>query len=202
MHSRVDWKDYMGAKAARVARKPAPHLQRFLETFDTVHDAKMAFTVYQNCNYLRYVLRQDGCGLVVVKVETVSENDGDDWSQTAKIRRVMCTEHALLQCFYPDNQGVHLGKRALKKFEASLKQYQQDHKPWTVGHEVYHESDIVEEVDIRELIGVVRCYPFNSAEAPEANHFKAPYDEYLTADLIYIGPPFQQSFRKPLRSKT
>jgi len=166
-----------------------------------VHEAKMAFTVYQNCNYLRYVLRQDGCGLVVVKVDTVSENEDDDWSQTATIRRVMTTEHALQQCFYPRTKDINLGKNDLKKFQDTLEDYQKDHKPWTVGHEVYHESDIVQEVDIRELIGVVRCYPFNSAEAPDENHFKAPYDEYMTADLIYIGSPFQQSFRKPLRSR-
>jgi hypothetical protein len=196
--SRVTWIEYMGAKAARVARKPAPHLQRFLETFESVHDAKMEFTVYQQCNYLRYVLRQDGCGVVVVKVETVSENDGDDWSKTATIRRVMSTEHALTQCFAPSDRSVHLGRRALQQFKATVKDYQEQHKPWTVGYEIYHESDIVEEVDIRELIGVVRCYPFRSADAPEGNHFRAPYD-YLTADLIYIGEPFRQSFRRSRR---
>ena len=67
-----------------------------------------------------------------------------------------------------------------------------------MGNEVYHESDVVEEVDIRELIGVVRCYPFRSAEAPGENHFRAPYD-YLEADLIYIGEPFQQSIRRRRR---
>jgi hypothetical protein len=198
-HSRVDWKDYMGAKAARVARKPAPHLLKFLATFDSVHDARMAFTVYQQCIYLRYVLRQDGSGLVVVKVESVSENDGDDWSKTATIRRVMSTKHAIEQCSHKISKELHLGRNDLETFQGTLEQYQRDHKPWTVGYEVYHESDIVEEVDIRELIGVVRCYPFRSAEAPEMNHFRAPYDEYLTADLIYIGEPFRQSFCRKLR---
>ena len=201
MHSRVDWRDYNGAKAPRVTRRPAPLLKRLLGSFQPVHDARMAFTVYQKCNFLRYVLRQDGCGLVVVKVDSVSENDGDDWSKTATIRRVMSTKHALEQCFTKPNNGVHLGRTGLEKFQDTLKQYQRDRKQWTVGCDVYHESDILEEVDIRELIGVVRCYPFSSAEAPEANHFKAPYDEYQTADLIYIGEPFRQSFRKPRRAR-
>jgi hypothetical protein len=155
----------------------------------------MRFTVYQHCNYLGYILRQDYSGLVVVKVETVSENDGDDWSKTATIRRVMPTKHALEQCRCQNDQGINLGRRALLKFSTEVKQYQRRHKPWTVGYEVYHESDVCEDVDIRELIGVVRWYPFRSAEAPEANYFKAPYD-FPTADLIYIGEPFIQTIRR------
>jgi hypothetical protein len=197
-HSKATWTEFMGAKAARVARKPTPHLKRFLGTFEPEHDARLSFTVYQHCNYLRYVLRQDGCGLVVVKVDSVSENDGDDWSKTATIRRVMSTEHAILQCGFEKTKGINLGRRDLMQFKADLEQYQRNHKPWTVGYEVYHESDVVEEVDIRELIGVVRCYPFRSAEAPGEHHFRAPYD-YMEADLIYIGEPFQQSIRRRRR---
>ena len=200
MHSRVDWKEHNGAKAARVTRKPTDLLKRFLTTFVPVHDAKMAFTVYQHCNNLRYVLRQDGVGLVVVKVETVSENDGDDWSKTATIRRVMPTQHAIAECVFRKTQGINLGREELFQFRDTLEEFQREHKSWTVGCYVYHESDVVEEVDIRELIGVLRCYPFSSAEAPEANHFKAPYDEYQTAELIYIGPPFQQTIRNKRRN--
>ena len=133
--------------------------------------------------------------MVVVKVETVSENKNEDWSKTAAIRRVMPTAHALKECFFPKIKGINLGRDGLKQFRDTLEDIQID-KPWTAGCDVYHESDVVEAVDIRELIGVVRCYPFSSAERPEANYFKAPYDEYPTAELIYIGPPFQQSIRK------
>jgi hypothetical protein len=201
MHSRVDWKEHNGAKAPRVTRRPTDLLQRFLKTFVPVHDARMAFTVYQHCNYLMYVLRQDDVGLVVVKVDTVSENDGEDWSKTAKIRRVMTTAHAIEQCHFKKDRGINLGSDELHKFQETLEEFQRVHKPWTVGCDVYHESDVVEDVDIRELIGVVRWYPFGSADAPEANHFKAPYDEYQTAELIYIGQPFQQTIRKARRSK-
>jgi hypothetical protein len=63
-----------------------------------------------------------------------------------------------------------------------------------VGSEVYHESDVVEYADIRELIGVVRTYPFNVEAPPEPNHFRSPYD-YHKADLIFIGPPFLQTIK-------
>jgi hypothetical protein len=185
----------MGAKAAKVTRKPTAHLERFLKSFDSVLNAKMTFTVYQRCNFLRYVLRQDTCGLVVVNVETVSEPVEGDWSKTAKIRRVMSTEHALEQCFSLKSQGIHLGKQDLLRFQATLASYQNDHRQWTVGYEVYHESDVLEDIDIRELIGVVRWYPFRSTEAPDPKYFQAPY-EYPTADLIYIGEPFRQSIRR------
>ena len=149
--------------------------------------------------------------MVVVNVESVSAPDGKDWSKTAKVRRVMPTVHALLECcpkanrcYNQSTKVVHLLKGDLKKFADTLEKCQTEQKPWTLGCHVYHESDVVEEVDIRELIGVARCYPFSSAGAPEANHFnlKAPYDEYQTAELIYIGPPFQQTIRKVLLVKT
>jgi hypothetical protein len=194
--SGVIWKDNMGAKAASVTRKPTAHLRRFLETFETAPDAKMTFTVYANCNYLRYMLRQSFSGLVIVKVEAVFEPVGDgDWSKTARIRRVMSTEHALAECRAKINQGVHLARPDLLKFKESLVSYQKQHRPWTVGYEVYHESDVIENVDIRDLIGVVKWYPFRSRDPPDTRYFPAPYD-VPTADLIYIGDPFLQCIRR------
>ena len=102
------WKEHNGTKAATVTRKPTAHLQRFRDTFKPVPDAGIRFTVYQRCSYLGYVLRQDHSGLVIMKVETVSENDGDDWSKTAKIRRLMPTKHALEQCRSPNDRGINL----------------------------------------------------------------------------------------------
>jgi hypothetical protein len=206
--SSVNWQS---VNAPKVARTPTDHLQKFINSFqlEAGLDAKMAFTVYPMCNDLRYVLRQDWSGLVVVNVESVSAPEGQDWSKTAKVRRVMQTEHALEECcprankcYNQSTKVVHLIRGDLQKFADTLEKCQTEQKPWTLGCYVYHESDVVEDVDIRELIGVVRCYPFSSAGAPEVNHFKAPYDEYQTAELIYIGPPFQQKIRKAQKSKS
>jgi hypothetical protein len=193
--SKVGFKDYQGVISARVTRRPAPLLRCFLGRLDTVLNAKLTFDVYLHCNFLRYILRQSWSGLVVVKIEALREPaDGDDWSKTAQIRRIMCTKHALEQCEDEPDVGPHLGKESLEKFKKSLEYYQRDQKPWTVGKEVYHESDVVEDVDVRELIGVVRWYPFRSSEAPNSTYFKTPHD-YPAADLIYIGDSFRQTIR-------
>ena len=93
------------------------------------------------------------------------------------------------------DQGLHLARPDLLKFKESLVSYQKLHRPWTVGYEVYHESDVIENVDIRDLIGVVKWYPFRSRDPPDTRYFPAPYD-VPTADLIYIGDPFLQCIRR------
>jgi hypothetical protein len=107
----------------------------------------------------------------------------------------MSTDHALKECLTQANQGIHLGKTSLKKFKDELKECQQARHPWTKGEEVYHESDVLEDADIRELIGVVRWYAFRSGEAPDSNYFK----DYQSSDLIYIAEPFVQTIRKVKR---
>ena len=194
----VRFQDYQGLNSATVSRNPTPHLRRLLGTFNPMPDARMTFTVYLNCHFLRYILYQSYSGLVVVKVEALSEHVDGDWSKTARIRRVMSTKHALEQCRALTNEGIHLGRRALTTFQSSLDDYQRVARPWTLGSEVYHESDVVEDVDVRELIGVVRWYPFRSAEPPGPTYFAAPYN-YPTADLIYIGEPFRQTIKKDRR---
>ena len=193
-HSKVTFRDALGVKTASVTRRPTDHLRRLLETFNPIPAAGMQFTVHKDCNHLRYIFRQSWSGCVVVKVHTFSPPEGGDWSKTMRIRRIMTTDHAIKECQARINEGVHLGKLALQTFKSTLNQYQSESRPWTVGSEVYHESDVVEDADIRELIGVVRCYPFSVEEAPDPNHFKSPYD-YHTADLIYIGPPFRQTIK-------
>ena len=201
--STVVLKEYQGdISSARVTRRPTPLLRYFLGRLEPKLNANLTFDVYPNCNFLRHILRQSWSGLVVVKVEALRKPaDGDDWSKTARIRRIMTTEHALEQCEDLPDEGAHLGKKSLEKFQTSLKDYQKD-RPWTVGKEVYHESDVVEDVDVRELIGVVRWYPFRSNEGPEPTYFKAQYD-YPKADLIYIGDLFRQIIRtaKPKRTR-
>jgi hypothetical protein len=160
----------------------------------------MTFDVYLNCNFLRYILRQSWSGMVIVKVEALREPDGDDWSKTAQIRRVMTTEHAILECEDKADEGTHLGRQSLLKFQKSLEDDQRD-RPWTAGKEVYHESDVVEDVDVRELIGVVRWYPFRSRCPPGPTYFKKPY-EYPEADLIYIGESFRQTIRTARRARS
>jgi len=193
-YSNVTFRELLGVKTASVTRKPTEHLLRLLETFDPIPAAGMQFTVHMDCNHLRYIFRQSWSGCVVVKVHTFSPPEGGDWSKTMQIRRVMPTDHAIQECQARSNEGVHLGKPDLQTFRSTLKKFQRESRPWTVGSEVYHESDVVEYADIRELIGVVRSYPFNAGEAPASNHFKSPYD-YHDADLIYIGPPFRQTIR-------
>ena len=92
--SSVNWNN---ANAPKVARTPTDHLQKFIKSFEyeAVLDATMAFTVHPMCNDLRYVLRQDWCGLVVVNVESVSVPNGKDWSMTAKVRMVMSTRQVM-----------------------------------------------------------------------------------------------------------
>ena len=193
-YSSVTFREQLGVKTASVTRRPTEHLLRLLETFDPIPAAGMQFTVHMDCNHLRYIFRQSWSGCVVVKVNTFSRPEGDNWSKTMQIRRVMPTEHAIKECQAGKNERAHLGKPALQAFKSTLAKFQRDSRPWTVGSEVYHESDVVEYADIRELIGVVRSYPFNMGEAPASNHFKSPYD-YNEADLIYIGPPFRQTIR-------
>ena len=195
LHSNVHFRAHLGMTTASVTRRPTEHLRRLLTTFDPIPTAGMQFTVHRNCQFLRYILRQSWSGCVIVKVETFSQPEGDDWSKTAQVRRVMTTEHAIKECQARTNEGVHLGKPALVAFQTRLEEFQRNERPWTVGFEVYHESDVLEDADIRELIGVVRSYPFNVLEAPEQNHFKSPYD-YDTADLIYIGAPFRLTIRR------
>ena len=189
----VSFKEYQGVISATVSRRPAPLLRIFLDSLDTKLHAKMTFDVYLNCNFLRYILRQSWSGMVVVKVEALREPDGDDWSKTAQIRRVMTTEHAILECEDKADEGTHLGRQSLLKFQKSLED-DQNARPWTAGREIYHESDVVEDVDVRELIGVVRWYPFRSRYPPGPTYFKKPY-EYPEADLIYIGESFRQTIR-------
>jgi hypothetical protein len=198
--SMVAFKDYQGVISARVTRRPTPLLRCFLGQLEPALKANLTFDVYLHCNFLRYILRQSWSGLVVVKVEALHEPEDGDWSKTAQIRRIMSTKHALKECEEAADEGSHLGKVSLETFQTSLEDYQRDHKQWTVGKEVYHESDVVEDVDVRELIGVVRWYPFRASEAPGQTYFKAPYD-YLEADLIYIGESFRQTIRtaKPKR---
>ena len=193
-HSTVTFREQLGVKTASVTRRPTEHLLRLLETFDPIPAAGMQFTVHMDCNHLRYIFRQSWSGCVVVKVNTFSRPEGDNWSKTMQIRRVMPTEHAIKECQAGKNVRAHLGKTALQAFKSTLAKFQRESRPWTVGSEVYHESDVVEYADIRELIGVVRSYPFSMGEAPASNHFKSPYD-YNEADLIYIGPPFRQTIR-------
>ena len=107
----------------------------------------------------------------------------------------MSTDHALKECLSQANCGIHLGKTSLKKIKNELKKCQKEQYPWTEGEDVYHESDVLEDADIRELIGVVRWYSFRSGEGPDSNYFK----DYQTADLIYIAEPFVQSIRKAKR---
>ena len=192
--SMVAFKDYQGVISARVNRRPTPLLRCFLGRLEPVLKANLTFDVYLHCNFLRYILRQSWSGLVVVKVEALHEPEDGDWSKTAQIRRIMSTKHALKECEEAADEGSHLGKKSLETFQTSLEDYQRDHKQWTVGKEVYHESDVVEDVDVRELIGVVRWYPFRASEAPGPTYFKAPYD-YPKADLIYIGESFRQTIR-------
>jgi hypothetical protein len=106
----------------------------------------------------------------------------------------MPTDHAIQECTARKDGGVNLGKPSLQAFKSTLQQFQRNSRPWTEGSEVYHESDVVEDADIRELIGVVRTYPFNVEAPPEPNHFRSPYD-YHKADLIFIGPPFLQTIK-------
>ena len=192
--SLVNFREYQGVKSVAVTRRPSDHLRRLLGTFEQIPTATMQFTVYKHCKFLRYILRQSWSGCVIVKVETFSPPEDDNWSKTARIRRVMTTEHAIKECQVCTDAGVHIGKSDLQKFQDSLDSYQRDKRPWTVGSQVYHESDVLEDADIRELIGVARWYPFSNDEAPESNHFKSPYD-YTTADLIFIGAPFRQTIK-------
>jgi hypothetical protein len=195
--SLVRFNERLGVKSASVTRRGTQHLSRCLASYDLDLglDARMKFTVYKHCNFLRYILRQSYSGMVVVNVEEFHEPQGSDWSKTAVVRRLLPTEHALQECRARKNQGIHLARPDLQKFKDSLERYQNEKCPWTKGCEVYHASDLVEEVDIRELIGVVRWHPFRSTSPPEENYFKAPYD-YTTADLIYIGDPFIQTVKR------
>jgi hypothetical protein len=193
--SLVRFNERLGVKSAIMTRMGTKHLSRCLRTYDLGLEARMKFTVYKHCNFLRYILRQSYSGMVVVNVEEFHEPQESDWSKTAVIRRLLPTKHALQECRAKINQGVHLARPALQEFNKSLEQYQNEKCPWTKGCEVYHASDLVEEVDIRELIGVVRWHPFRSTSPPEENYFKAPYD-YPTADLIYVGDPFIQTVKR------
>ena len=67
----------------------------------------------------------------------------------------MSTEHALKECCSPKDEGINLGKLSLQKFQ---KHFQQDQRQWIKSKEVYHESEVVEEADIRNLVGLVRFY--------------------------------------------
>ena len=78
----------------------------------------------------------------------------------------MSTEHALKECCSPKDEGINLGKLSLQKFQ---KHFQQDQRQWIKSKEVYHESDVVEEADIRNLVGVVRFYCCRESDAPDEN---------------------------------
>ena len=197
LFSKVVFKAFDGEKAAEVTRKPSAHLKGLLATFDPAPNAVMKFTVYQRCRFLKYILRDSYSGCVVVTVEALYDPNGDDWSKTMRIRRVMSTEHALKECCSPKDEGINLGKLSLQKFQ---KHFQQDQRQWIKSKEVYHESDVVEEADIRNLVGVVRFYCYRASDAPDENFFKPPFD-YHSADLIYIGDPFRQTIRKVKRNK-
>jgi hypothetical protein len=178
---------------AFLTRIPSARLKTFLRTFDNPVMASIKFTVHPKCAFLRYIRRCSYGGFSIVNIESISEHVDNDWSKTMQFRRALITEDTLQKCRARNNKGLNLALPALKQFHGSLVR----DSCGKVVEEVYHESDITDHADIREIIGVVRWFPFTrDREDPDTGYFVSPYI-YKEADLIRLGPPFVETiFRK------
>ena len=170
--------DKVGGLTAHVTRKPTARLQRYLDWIERTDDPKVSFTVYSNSGTLLYARRCDYGGVQLVRVIGLNEPCDGDWSTTMHIVRLFPTMHAIQHCEGDADIGANLGRRSLRAFWKTL-----DH---TQEGDVYHQGDVDFKGDVRELIGVVRWYPYGQAK-PDQTYFK----ECKSADLVRMGSHFR-----------
>ncbi len=114
----------------------------------------------------------------MVLVIGLDEPRNDDWSETMCFVRLFPTIHAVQHCEAGSNNGVFLGKQALRAFWNTLGSSQKG--------DVYHEGDVDFKGDVRELIGVARWYPYGQ-DKPGQNYIV----DCKSADLVMVAQAFR-----------
>jgi len=173
--------DKVGGLTAHVTRKPSTLLQRYLTWIERADDPKTSFTVYSNSGTLLYVRRCDYGGVQLVRVIGLDEPRDDDWSETMRFTRLFPTMHAVQNSEDGPDNGVFLGRRALRAFWSTLSTVDSSQR-----ENVYHEGDVDFKGDVRELIGVARWYPYGN-DKPAPSYFP----ECKSADMVLVAKAFR-----------